>query len=125
MGNKHRHPLINLGSGGPGWNSCFSFFSLNVFPSPAVLYNMLVLSEMFFLNLFFKLYYWRWMVKHEYGLRFAAASVGDEIDDDLEEREPMNLTHDRIQELQGRTSSVNGSISNVSKTGSFKSETVV
>ncbi|XP_063954339.1 organic solute transporter subunit alpha-like [Lytechinus pictus] len=87
-----------------------------------LLYNMLVVFEMFLLTFSFKLYYWRWMVKHEYGHRFASASVGDFAD--LGENAPMKITHDRLNDLQEK-SSANGSLSNISKTGSFKSETVV
>eukprot|EP00057_Strongylocentrotus_purpuratus_P001040 XP_001190867.2 PREDICTED: organic solute transporter subunit alpha [Strongylocentrotus purpuratus] len=89
------------------------------------LYNMLVIFEMFLLNFFFKLYYWRWMVKHEYGHRFVSASVGDITDiKNFEANAPMNVTRERINDLQ-EEASVDGSLSNVSKSGSFKSETVV
>eukprot|EP00057_Strongylocentrotus_purpuratus_P015936 XP_011670410.1 PREDICTED: uncharacterized protein LOC105441203 [Strongylocentrotus purpuratus] len=72
----------------------------------AFLYNMLVIFEMFLLNFFFKLYYWRWMVKHEYGQRFVSASVGEITDiKNFEANAPMNVMNERI----------NGSLSNVSK----------
>ncbi|XP_071509155.1 organic solute transporter subunit alpha-like [Diadema antillarum] len=89
-----------------------------------LLYNMLVVYEMFLLTLVFKLYYWHWIISHEYGMKYMSASVDDLDLDGVDEKEPMSVTHERIQDLQEKTSA-NGSLSNVSKTGSFKSETVV
>ena len=90
---------------------------------------MLVVVEMFFLTIFFKIYYWRWMFKHKYGTALRASVDTFDKDKDVEgiyEHSPMNITHDRLHDLQAEEGySAKGSLSNVSKTGSFKSETVV